>query len=88
MPDDAITLPQKIAGTEIKLETWHYGTVAQILHIGAYTEENPTVKRLTEFIKEEGYQIIGVHEEEYLTAPDAKVAKTLIRYRVKKHPDS
>jgi len=88
VPDDTITLPQKIAGTEIKLETWHYGTVAQILHIGAYTEENPTVKRLTEFIKEEGYQIIGVHEEEYLTAPDAKVAKTLIRYRVKKHPDS
>ena len=31
-----------------------------------------------------GYRIVGPHEEEYLTRPDVKVPKTIIRYRVKK----
>jgi len=39
---------------------------------------------LHEFIKENGYEIAGPHEEEYQSKPDAKVVKTLIRYRVKK----
>jgi len=34
--------------------------------------------------KSSGYEIGGVHEEEYLTTPDAKVPKTIIRYAVKK----
>jgi len=84
VPDNTAVLPQKIAGTKVKLETWRYGMVAQILHLGAYTRENPTVERLMEFIKDSGYMIIGDHEEEYLTAPDAKVARTLIRYQVSK----
>jgi len=57
------------------LETWNYGTVAQILHVGPYSEEEPTVKRLHEFITENGYEIAGIHEEEYLTPPKAKVQK-------------
>ena len=84
VPDDTHVLPQKIADTEVKLQTWQYGTVSQILHLGAYTQENPTVERLMGFIKDEGYEISGIHEEEYLTAPDAKEAKTLIRYQVRK----
>jgi hypothetical protein len=42
------------------------------------------VERLQQFISESGYQTSGPHEEEYLTQPDAKVVKTLIRYGVKK----
>ena len=84
VPDDTTVLPQKTADIEVKLETWHYGTVGQILHLGAYSQESPTIKRLTGFIKDSGYKISGHHEEEYLTAPDAKVAKTLIRYQVSK----
>jgi hypothetical protein len=84
VPDDTTVLPQKIADVEVKLETWQYGTVAQILHLGAYTQEYPTIERLMEFIKDEGFKISGIHEEEYLTAPDAKAAKTLIRYQVSK----
>ena len=84
VPEDATSLPQKVPGTEVKLETWEYGTVAQILHLGAYDEEGPTVERLQRFIEDSGYEIAGVHEEEYLTSPDAKVVKTIIRYPVKK----
>jgi len=84
IPEGTTSLPQKVPGTEVKIETWQYGTVAQILHLGAYDQEGPTVERLHRFIEESGYEIAGVHEEEYLTTPDAKVIKTLIRYPVKK----
>jgi hypothetical protein len=84
VPEDTASLPQKVPGTEVKLETWEYGTVAQILHLGAYDQEKPTVERLQKFIEDSGYQITGVHEEEYLTKPDAKVMKTIIRYQVMK----
>ncbi len=84
IPEDTTSLPQKVAGTEVKIETWEYGTVAQILYLGAYDQERPTIERLHKFIEENGYQIAGIHEEEYLTTPDAKVVKTIIRYPVKK----
>ena len=84
IPEDTTLLPQKATDVEVKLETWQYGTVAQILHLGAYDQEGPNIERLMKFIKESGYQIAGDHEEEYLTMPDAKVSKTIIRYVVKK----
>ncbi|MBI2861735.1 MAG: GyrI-like domain-containing protein [Chloroflexi bacterium] len=84
VPDDITSLPQKVPGTEVKIETWEYGTVAQILHIGPYDAETPTVERLHAFIAENGYEIAGTHEEEYLTTPKAKVQKTIIRYPIKK----
>ena len=83
-PSSTRTLPQKVAGIEVKIEKWEYGTVAQILHIGPYSEELPTVQRLHKFIAESGYEIAGAHEEEYLTRPTAKVQKTIIRYPIRK----
>jgi len=84
IPEDTTSLPQKVPGIEVKLETWEYGTVAQIIHLGPYDQEYATVNRLHKFIEGSGYQIAGVHEEEYLTKPDAKVVKTIIRYPVRK----
>jgi len=84
VPEDTTSLPQKVATIEVKIETWDYGTVAQILHLGAYDQEDATVERLQKFIEDSGYEIAGLHEEEYLTRPDAKVVKTIIRYPVKK----
>ena len=88
VPEDTTSLPQKVPEIEVKLETWNYGTVAQILHVGPYSEEEPTVKRLHEFISKNGYEIAGAHEEEYLTTPKAKVQKTLIRYPIKRKSSS
>lgn len=84
IPNDTTSLPQKVPGTEIKIEVWEYGTVAQVLHVGPYDAEMPTVQRLHAFITEQGYEIAGVHEEEYLTTPKAKVQKTIIRYAIRK----
>jgi hypothetical protein len=84
IPEETTSLPQKAPGVQVKIETWQYGTVAQILHLGGYDQEQPTIERLHRFIEENGYEIAGAHEEEYLTTPDAKVPKTIIRYVVKK----
>jgi hypothetical protein len=84
IPEDTTSLLQKVPGIEVKIETWPYGTVAQILHLGAYDQEGPTVERLHGFIEDSGYEIAGDHEEEYLTRPDARVVKTIIRYEVRK----
>lgn len=84
IPQDTTSLPQKVPSIEVKIETWDYGTVGQILHIGAYDQEGPNIEKLHKFIAENGYEIAGVHEEEYLTMPDAKVQKTIIRYVVRK----
>lgn len=80
--DDLI---QKDPTLPVKVEVWAYKDVAQILHIGPYTEEGPTVEILHKFIHDNGYEIDGTsHEELYLTSPDAKLQKTVIRYKVKK----
>ena len=84
VPEGTTSLPQKVPGIEVKLETWKYGTFAQILHLGPYDQEEPTVNRLHRFIEDNGYETAGMHEEEYLTTPDAKVPKTIIRYTVRK----
>jgi len=78
-------LLQKDAKLPIAVEVWKYGDVAQILHKGPYDQEGPTVMQLHTFIKDSGYEIDGnSHEEVYLTSPDAKDQKTLIRYKVKR----
>ena len=84
VPENTTSLPQKEPGTEVKIETWEYGTVAQILHLGPYDQETENIERLQQFITANGYEIAGPHEEEYLSKPDAKIMKTLIRYQVKK----
>ncbi len=84
IPDNTTALPQKVPDNEVKIEVWEYGTVAQVLHIGPWDAEEPTIVRLHDFIAQNGYEIAGTHEEEYLTTPHAKVQKTIIRYPVRK----
>ena len=84
IPMDTASLPKKVTETEVKVETWQYGAVVQILHLGPYSQEETSVRRLHQFIAENSYKITGMHEEEYLTTPNAKVIKTIIRYPVKK----
>jgi hypothetical protein len=39
VPDDTEVLPQKTPDAQVELQTWDYGSIAQILHIGPYSEE-------------------------------------------------
>jgi hypothetical protein len=96
VPETTTELPQYETTPELKvsLTTWEYGEVAEILHVGPYDKEQPTVARLMEFIAAQGYEAIGAHEEEYLKGPtmfsrgDPEKYFTIIRYRVKKNVQS
>ncbi|MDQ7797445.1 MAG: hypothetical protein RDU76_00695 [Candidatus Edwardsbacteria bacterium] len=77
-------------GFKISLAEWEYGMVAEILHIGPYSKETPTVDKLKKYAHDNGYYITGLHEEEYLKGPgmfgpgDPGKYQTIIRYRVEK----
>jgi hypothetical protein len=86
VPDDTEELPQTVPDVPVTLETWEYGTVAHILHLGPYADEVPTVERLRDFVTESGLEICGAHEEEYLSRPEARQMKTVIRYPVRRLP--
>ena len=84
VPDEVESIPQTTEDIEVKLEVWPYGTMAQILHVGPYETESNTIEVLMNFLLEMGYEVVGPHEEEYLTMPDVPEQKTLIRYPVQK----
>jgi hypothetical protein len=71
---------------DLRFEPFHEGLSAQIMHIGPYAEEVPTIRKIHEFIGEQGYQPRGKHHEIYLgdprrTAPER--LKTVLRQPVK-----
>jgi hypothetical protein len=73
---------------KLRLERYHEGLSVQILHIGSYDDEGPTLDRMHhEFIPENGYQMAGKHHEIYLSDP-SKVApeklKTVLRQPINK----
>lgn len=93
VPESVDSLPTQEAGASglrAELTTWKYGDVAEILHVGPYDREEPAIRTLMQFIKDNGYEITGEHEEEYIKGPGAffkgnpEKYLTIIRYRVKK----
>lgn len=65
----------------LRLENYAEGTCAQILHVGPYTEEGPTIERLHAYIKART-ALTGKHHEIYLTdmrRADPAKWKTIIR---------
>ena len=66
----------------VRFESFAEGKAAQIMHIGPFSEEGPTVEKLHAFIGDSGSQRIGKHHEIYLSdirraAPEKW--KTIIR---------
>ena len=91
IPDIVEKLPEEeMKDYKIKIDTWKYGEVAEILHIGEYNDEIPTIEKLKEFVKSKGYKIIGAHEENYIKGPgmffkgNPKNYYTLIRYKIQR----
>jgi len=90
LPAKVTELPSDIREEfpQLQLETWRYGEVAEILHVGSYASEDATIERLHQFIATSGYRIAGPHEEEYLKGPgmfgkgNPDKYRTIIRYQV------
>lgn len=71
-----------VALQSIRFESFSEGKAAQIMHIGPFSEEGPTIAKLHSFIEENGSRRIGKHHELYLSdirraAPEKW--KTIIR---------
>jgi hypothetical protein len=72
----------KLALDRARFERYDEGRAAQIMHIGPYAIEGPTVARLHAFIEQQGQALRGKHHEIYLgdprkTAPEK--LRTVIR---------
>ena len=66
----------------LKLEEFDEGLSAQIMHIGPYSAERPTIEKLHNFIAEKGCKMRGRHHEIYLGDPrrsKPEKLKTVVR---------
>ena len=73
------------AGDRVRFEVFDEGQCAQVMHIGPYSAEEPTIDMLHSFIEAEGLQLRGLHHEIYLGDPrkaDPAKLKTIIRQPV------
>lgn len=66
----------------VRFETFKEGKAAQIMHIGPFSEEGPTIEKVHAFIEGNGSRRVGKHHEIYLSdmrraAPEKW--KTIIR---------
>ncbi len=73
--------------SKLRFESLEEGECAQIMHIGPYAAEEPTIDWLHKFIASNGHQFNGKHHEIYLSdvrkaAPEK--LKTIIRQPMKK----
>ncbi len=77
---------KKLPGIDkLRLENFSEGFCAQILHVGPFSEEGPTIERLHEFIDNRTSRT-GKHHEIYLSdirRADPKKWKTIIRHPMK-----
>jgi hypothetical protein len=69
----------------LRFESFTEGRCAQILHIGPFSEEGPTIERVHDFINSRA-SLTGKHHEIYLSnirRADPKKWKTIIRQPMK-----
>ncbi|MGQ0604189.1 MAG: GyrI-like domain-containing protein [Anaerolineales bacterium] len=53
----------------VRFERFAEGRAAQIMHLGPYSAEGPTVARLHDYIHQNGHTLRGKHHEIYLGDP-------------------
>jgi hypothetical protein len=73
------------AARKVRLITLEEGTAAQVLHLGPYDAEAPTIARLHEFVAANGLAPRGKHHEIYLGDPNRTAPeklRTIIRQPV------
>ena len=71
--------------TRVTLETLDEGKCVQVLHVGPYTAEQPTIARMRAYAKEQGLSFRGRHHEIYLSDPrrvEADKLRTILRQPV------
>jgi hypothetical protein len=73
--------------SSVRFETYHEGLAVQVLYIGAYKNEGPTIANMHAYIKTNGYRLNGKHHEIYLGDPrktSPERLQTIIRQPIQK----
>lgn len=76
-----------VALPKIRLESYQEGFSVQIMHIGPFSEEGPTIERMHQYAFDQGYELRGKHHEIYLSDPrrtPQEKLRTVIRQPLKK----
>ena len=58
-----------VALEKLRFETFDEGPSGQIMYVGPYSDEGPTIQALHEFIERQGFELAGKHHEIYLSDP-------------------
>jgi hypothetical protein len=69
LADEVAATKSMPVAKELRLISFEEGAAAQVLHIGPYDTEGPTIARLHEFIQAHGFTLDGRHHEIYLGDP-------------------
>jgi hypothetical protein len=72
---------------DVRFEKYDEGTCVQIMYIGPYADEHPTIMRMHEFATQAGYILDGKHHEIYLGDPNKTAPerlKTVLRQPVRR----
>lgn len=82
---------QLLAANKLRFELFDEGKAAQMLHIGPFSEEGPTIEKVHQFIDDQNLSRAGKHHEIYLN--DIRRAapanwKTIIRQPMGKNASS
>lgn len=91
--DDVVAAARVTAATKappaalkrLRLETFHEGRAAQVMHRGPYAEEAPVIAALHAFIAAQGLRLRGDHHEIYLSDPNRSAPanmRTILRQPV------
>ena len=70
---------------DVRLESWREGKAVQMMHIGPYSEEGPTIEKMRQFAAGQGCRLTGKHHEIYLSDPRRarpEKLRTLLRHPV------
>jgi hypothetical protein len=76
-----------VAVSKLRLERFHEGLCVQVMHIGPYSAEPPTIERMHSYAAESGYRLRGRHHEIYMGDPrraKPENLKTILRHPVER----
>ena len=70
---------------QVKFELINEGKCVQVLHVGSWDEEGPSLGKIFSLIEAEGLTVRGYHKEIYLSDPnevEEAEKQTILRYQV------
>lgn len=83
MRDDVAAKKDLPRLADVRMETFAEGTSVQIMYVGPYADETPTIDRMLAFAAEQGYRVAGAHHEIYIGDPTRAAPeklRTVLRY--------